>query len=169
MGSGKNVLSAVLRRDNLFLLLAAGAIGEIVLEFLAWWIFPSLIGKPMRPHLLVTEVSAHAFAFRPGVTLAVSIHLALGLFLMPVAYDAARRFFSRTSWLKVAVLYGIVLWATAQMTLAPLAGRPFMLGIDFAARPFFLGLHAYSWGSFAAHIIYTVTVGWAFRRLGGQR
>ena len=140
-------------RDFVFIAVA-GLLGEIVLEFVAWVIFPPLLGVPMRPHILVTDLGRSLLGVEMPVQLAVAIHLALGFFIFPIVYVIARRALGMRSWLLASVLWGVLLWAIAQTTLAPLAGRPFMLGII-----------PYTWGSLFAHVVYTVAVGWVFETL----
>lgn len=156
-----NLNSATMARvftwENLLLLLAAGAISEVVLEIISWWVFPPLLGVPMRPHLLVTAVTKAVFSADLSVTVAVSIHMALGLILMPVAFAVGREVFGVRSTIKPAIIYGVILWATAQMILAPLAGRPFMLG-----------LIPYTWGSLVAHVVYTMVVAMVYDHLAGR-
>ncbi len=144
--------------DRLLILLAAGGIAELLLEFIAWWIAPALLGRPMRPDILVSDLARTLFSTDISTTLAVSIHLALGLFIFPLIYLFVRTLHGlRGKWLP-AVMYGVALWAIAQMILAPLAGRPFMLG-----------LIPYTWFSLFAHVAYTVIFALAFDRLARQR
>ncbi len=144
--------------DRLLILLAAGGIAELLLEFIAWWIAPALMGRPMRPDILVSDLARTLFSADISTTLAVSVHLALGLFIFPLIYLFVRALPGlRGKWLP-AVMYGVALWAIAQMILAPLAGRPFMLG-----------LIPYTWFSLFAHVAYTVIFALAFDRLTRQR
>lgn len=140
-------------RDLVFIAVA-GLLGEIILEFVAWVIFPPLLGVPMRPHILVTDLGRSLLGVNMPVPLAAAIHLALGFFIFPAVYVLARRALGVKSWLVASLLWGVLLWLIAQTTLAPLAGRPFMLGII-----------PYTWGSLVAHVIYTGTVGWVFEKL----
>lgn len=140
--------------DRLLFVLAAGGIAELVLEFIAWWIAPALLGRPMRPDILVGDFARTVFSADVSTVFAVSIHLALGLLIFPLIYLTARKLFGfRGKWLP-AIVYGIALWAVAQMVLAPLAGRPFMLG-----------LIPYTWFSLFAHVVYTVVFALAFEKL----
>ncbi|RMD89106.1 MAG: hypothetical protein D6807_04420 [Alphaproteobacteria bacterium] len=135
------------------LILFAGLIGEIVLEILAWGVFPAVLGVPMRPHILVTDLGRSLLGVEFAVPVAVGIHLALGLLIMPLIYVKGRALLGIRSWVVAGVLWGVLLWATAQMVLAPLAGRPFMLG-----------LIPYTWGSLVAHVIYTLVVAYVYER-----
>ncbi len=135
-------------------IIIAGIFGEIVLEFIAWVIAPPLLGVPMRPHLLILAlVQAHAGVAIP-TTIAVGIHLALGLFVMPSGYVLGRNILRLRSWLWVSIAWGVVLWLVAQAILAPLTGRPM-----------FLAFSAYSWASLLAHVIYAIVVAFTFERL----
>ena len=151
-------MSAVAERQNTaghwLTILAAGGVAEMVLEFLAWWIAPGLVGKPMRPDILVSNLASEIAGTDISVLAAVSIHLLLGLIIFPLVYVGAQRVLKfRGIWFS-AILYGVVLWAIAQMLLAPLAGRPFMLG-----------LIPYTWFSLFAHVVYAVVFAVALDRL----
>ncbi len=142
-----------LTETELVLILFAGLTGEIVLEILAWGVFPAVLGVPMRPHILVTDLGRAIFGAELSVPVAVGIHLALGLLIMPLIYVKGRAALGLRSWIVAGALWGVILWAIAQMILAPLAGRPFMLG-----------LIPYTWGSLAAHVIYTLVVAYVYER-----
>ncbi len=140
--------------DNLLVLLAAGGIAEAVLEFFAWWIVPATLGKPMRPDILVSDIARSLLHIDISVVLAVTIHLLLGVLIFPLLFVVARAAIGFKTTLIPAVIYGVLLWAVAQMLLAPLAGRPFMLG-----------LIPYTWASLAGHVLYTVAMALAITRL----
>ncbi len=143
-----------LRLDNLLVLLAAGGIGEMVLEFFAWWIVPATLGKPMRPDILVVDIARSLLQIDVSVVLAASIHLALGILIFPLLFVVARAAIGFRTTLIPAAIYGVILWAIAQTTLAPLAGRPFMLGWI-----------PYTWASLVGHILYTVVFALAIVKL----
>lgn len=160
--------------NDLWLIFLAGVVGEIVLEFLAWVVFPNLVamppnfpmpdwvqalgpnvvGMPMQPHILVTDLGRAILGLELPVQLAMAIHLALGFFIMPYVYVKARAALGIRSWVVASVAYGVMLWLIAQSTLAPIAGRPIFLG--------FIG---YTWGSLVGHVIYTVAVAWTYEHL----
>lgn len=155
-------MNLAIERQNLsgqwLTILAAGGVAEVVLEFLAWWIAPGLVGRPMRPDILVANLASQLAGVDTSVTAAVSIHLLLGLLVFPLVYVGAQRTLSfRGLWIP-AIVYGVALWAVAQMILAPLAGRPFMLGFI-----------PYTWFSLLAHVVYTVVLALALDRLSGRR
>lgn len=154
MNSNRSKITSVFSGESLLLLLAAGCIGEIVLEIFAWWVLPELLGKPMRPDILVHNLGTSLFEVELSRTLAVSIHLALGMLIFPVVFALARAVIGFETTLIPAVIYGVVLWLIAQTTLAPLAGRPFMLG-----------LIPYTWASLFGHVLYTVVIGLAYDKL----
>lgn len=142
----------------LLIVLAAGAVAEMVLEFLAWWIAPALLGRPMRPDILVSHLASQQVGADISVVTAVTIHLVLGFFIFPLVYVIARaKLAFKGLWLP-SIVYGIVLWAFAQMILAPLAGRPFMLGFI-----------PYTWFSLVAHVLYTVVIALVLERLSRQQ
>lgn len=145
MTSKISKVGQVFTLNSLFVLLAAGGIAEILLEFFAWWGVPALLGIPMRPDKLVAALAMNVFDARISVVLAVSIHLALGFLIFPIAFAVGRAVIGFRRTLMPALIFGVILWATAQMILAPLAGRPFMLG-----------LITYTWVSLVLHIVYTV-------------
>ena len=142
------------RPDELLVLLAAGGIGELVLEFFAWWVVPATLGKPMRPDILVADIARSLLHTEISVVLAVSIHLILGVLIFPLLFVVARAAIGFKTTLIPAAIYGVILWAVAQMILAPLAGRPFMLG-----------LIPYTWASLVGHVLYTVVFALAITRL----
>lgn len=150
-------LTRLMTLENLLLLFAAGAVGELAVEIIAWWVFPPLLGMPMRPHILVTDLGRALLGANFSVTLAVSIHMALGLIIFPVVFVAGRDMLGAKGTLVPGIVFGVILWLIAQTTLAPLAGRPFMLGFI-----------PYTWGSLFAHVGYTVAVAWAYDRLAGR-
>lgn len=154
MSSKSSKFSNVFRLETLFVLLAAGGIGELVLEFLAWWAVPAVLGKPMRPDILVADLARSLFQADISVVLAASIHLALGFLIFPLIFALARVAIGFRSTLIPAAIFGVILWAIAQTTLAPLAGRPFMLG-----------LIPYTWASLILHVVYTVAFALAIDKL----
>lgn len=154
MNSNSSKIASVFSVENLFFLLAAGGIGEIILEMFAWWLLPELLGRPMRPDILVSNLGTSLFGVELSTTMAVSIHLALGVIIFPVVFALARAVIGFEKTLVPAIIFGVILWLIAQTTLAPLAGRPFMLG-----------LIPYTWASLVAHILYTVVIGLAYDKL----
>lgn len=145
MTSEVSKLGQVFSLSSLFVLLAAGGVAEILLEFCAWWGVPALLGIPMRPDKLVAALASNLFDAKISTVLAVSIHLALGFLIFPVVFAVSRAVIGFRTTLVPAVIFGVILWAVAQMILAPLVGRPFMLG-----------LIPYTWVSLVLHIVYTV-------------
>lgn len=145
MTSETSKIGAVFSLNSLLLLLAAGGVAEILLEFFAWWGVPALLGIPMRPDKLVAALALNVFGAKISTVLAVSIHLALGFLIFPVVFAVARAVIGFRTTLVPAIVFGVILWAVAQMVLAPLAGRPFMLG-----------LIPYTWVSLVLHSVYTV-------------
>ena len=146
--------TGVLKWDGLLIVLAAGGIGELVLEFFAWWVVPATLGRPMRPDILVADIAQSLLSVEISVVLAATIHLMLGVLIFPLLFVVARAVIQFKTTMIPAVIYGVILWAIAQMILAPLAGRPFMLG-----------LIPYTWASLVGHVLYTVVFAYAFARL----
>ena len=144
----------LLRWDDLLVILAAGGIGELVLEFFAWWVVPATLGKPMRPDILVADIARSLLNIDISVVLAATIHLLLGVLIFPLLFVVARAVIGFKTTLIPAAIYGVILWAIAQMILAPLAGRPFMLG-----------LIPYTWASLVGHVLYAVVIAYAIARL----
>ncbi|SLN12390.1 hypothetical protein [Oceanibacterium hippocampi] len=131
----------------LLVLLAAGGIGEVVLELLSWWVAPTVLGMAMRPDILVSALAHVQFGLEIPVKLAVSIHLALGLLGFPLLFALVRAVSGARSSVAPALVTGVALWAIAQAILAPLAGRPFMLGFG-----------PYTWASLVVHVVYMLVV-----------
>lgn len=175
MGAATGKSGGSLSHGDYLLIFTAGVMGEIVLEFLAWVIFPhfvpkppmmpmlppwvtemapAAIGMPMRPNVLLADLGRSLFGLDLPVQLTVAVHLLLGFFIMPLVYVKAKQALKIGSWLVAGTVWGIVLWLIAQAVLAPLAGRPI-----------FLGFIPYSWGSLGAHVIYALVVAWSLERL----
>ncbi len=133
------------RRENLLTLVAAGGVGELALEFFAWWIVPATLGKPMRPDVLVADLARSLLHVDISVVLAVSLHLAAGILIFPLLFVVARAAIGFKTTLIPAAVYGVILWLVAQAVLAPLAGRPVMLGWI-----------ANTWASLVGHVLYAV-------------
>jgi hypothetical protein len=131
----------------------AGIAGEVVLESIAWAIAPVVLGRPMEPALLVSALGNTLFGMSIGTAAAFAIHLGAGVVIFPLGYLLFRAA-TRLSWAEAGILWGVVLWFIAQGLLAPLAGRPFMLGFG-----------TYTWASLLTHVIYMLTVALAYERL----
>lgn len=134
-------------------LLLAGLAGQAAFEIVAFVLMPAFIGKPLMPVVLVEELARTLFGLEAGRLAGWSIHLAAGIIIFPLGYLNFLRI-TGLSWLVAGALWGVVLWLFAQAVLAPLAGRPFMLGFV-----------SYTWASLAAHLVYTLAVAAAFSRL----
>lgn len=142
-----------LGRRKLLLIVVAGVIGEILLEFIAWVIAPPLLGSPMQPAILVADLARSLFGVGVPKSLAWTIHLASGVIVFPVGY----LLFQAATGIRPLVAglcWGFILWLVAQGILAPLAGRPFMLGFI-----------PYTWGSLVAHVAYALAVALVFAQL----
>jgi uncharacterized membrane protein YagU involved in acid resistance len=138
-------------------IILAGLAGEAVFEALAWGVAPVLVGQPTQPALLVQTLAANVLGVEVDIGAAFAIHLLVGVALFPAGYAALRRRLP-VAPLALGALYGVVLWFLAQGMLAPLAGRPFMLG--FAP---------YSMVSLGFHLAYAMTVAGAYAWLTGRR
>lgn len=160
MGSVQGAKFLSIGEKHWVFLLVAGLIGEAVLEIYSWGIVPLIAGVPMRPHILVLNLGQNLAGTTMATPLAVGIHLALGFIVFPALYLWLKQRFNIASWKIWSIVFGVLLWATAQMILAPLAGRPFMLG----AGPI-LGLKAYTWASLVAHTGYMFVVAYVFEML----
>lgn len=159
-GNSKTVGFLGLSDKDLLLALAAGVIGEIALELFAWVVVPEIAGRPMRPDILVSDLARNLAGIEMWRPLAIGVHLALGAVVFPILYVKVSRARPNLSWLLVAPLIGTAWWALAQTTLAPLAGRPFMLGFDPT-----WGFNTYTWSSLIAHILIMVVIAISYRRL----
>lgn len=135
-------------------LLAAGVAGQGAFEVVGLLIAPALLGAPLKPAALVAALSGSLAGVEISMTWAWSLHLFAGTVVFPLGYVIIRRISSDGSWMSVGVVWGVLLWLVAQAILAPLAGRPFMLGFT-----------PYTWGSLAAHVIYALTVALTFERM----
>ncbi|WP_366655709.1 DUF6789 family protein [Fodinicurvata sp. EGI_FJ10296] len=139
--------------ETIIHILAAGIAAQIVFEILALLIAPLVLGLPMLPANFVVALTALA-----GLSLPISAgwagHLLAGIVVFPVGYMLMRRFLNNWGWALAGALYGIVLWFIAQGFLAPLVGRPFMLGFV-----------SYTWVSLVAHLIYALTIAYVIDRL----
>jgi hypothetical protein len=134
-------------------LLLAGLAGQAVFEIVALALMPAFFGMPLMPALLVVTLGQTLLGLQLPMLAGWIGHLAAGIVLFPLGYLALQR---RTGWSAPAAgaAWGVELWLLARGVLAPLAGRPFMLG--FAP---------YTWASLGAHLAYTLSVAFAFDRL----
>lgn len=134
-------------------LLLAGLAGQAAFEIVAFVLMPAFIGKPLMPVMLVDELARALLGLEAGRLVGWSIHFAAGIVLFPLGYLGLLRV-TGLSWMLAGALWDALLWLFAQAVLAPLAGRPFMLGFV-----------SYTWASLAAHLVYTLAVAAAFSRL----
>jgi hypothetical protein len=134
-------------------LLLAGLAGQAVFETVALFLMPVLFGMPLMPALLVVTLGQTLLGLQLPMLAGWIGHLAAGTVLFPFAWLALRR---ATGWPAAAsgAALGIALWLFAQGLLAPLAGRPFMLGFV-----------PYTWASLGAHLAYAIAVALVFDRL----
>jgi len=139
-------------------LLAAGIAGEIVFEVLAFVAAPAVVGQTMQPALLVMALARTLLGLEIGLVLGWAGHLLAGVVLFPLGYVAFRRLTGLRKWWLAGLLWAVVLWLVAQGVLAPLVGRPVMLGFV-----------PYTWASLAAHALYSLTVALVWSRLAPQR
>jgi hypothetical protein len=136
------------------LILLAGVIGEIVLELVAWVIAPVILGRPMQPALLVAGLARSHFGLGLSMPAAFMLHLVAGVAVFPIGYLLFRAAAGLRFPVTAGIVWGVVLWLIAQAILAPLAGRPFMLGFG-----------PYTWAALVAHVVYTLTVALSYERL----
>ncbi|MEF2548475.1 hypothetical protein VQ045_15045 [Aurantimonas sp. E1-2-R+4] len=134
-------------------ILLAGLAGQAIFEITALVLIPALLGMPLMPAALVTALSQSLLGFDVAMGAAWAVHLVADIVAFPLGYLALRRAIG-LSWSAAGTLWGIVLWLLAQAVLAPLAGRPFMLGFV-----------PYTWVSLGAHLAYTLVVAFANARL----
>lgn len=134
-------------------LLLAGLAGQAVSEIVALALMPALFGVPLMSAALVVTLGQTVFGLHLPMLAGWAGHLAAGIVLFPLGWLALRR---RTGWsaLATGAAWGVALWLMAQGVLAPLAGRPFMLGFG-----------PYTWASLGAHLAYTLSVAVVFDRL----
>lgn len=142
---------------RLLLAIPAGIVGEVVFEILALIVAPMLLGTAMKPALLVGTLAGVLTGAEISSASAWLGHLLAGAVLFPVGYVLFARYFGLRPWLLAAVLYAILLWFIAQGVLAPVTGRPFMLGFV-----------TYTWASLAVHMIYVLVVAGTLHRLLGN-
>lgn len=139
---------------NFGLLLIAGMIGEVGFELVAWGAAPWLLGQPMQPAVLVAELAQSLFDRALPMTAAFLIHVASGIVLFPSGYALFRAASGIRSPTAAGLAWAVALWLVAQGVLAPLAGKPFMLGFGL-----------YTWASLAAHALYSLAVALSYDRL----
>lgn len=141
----------------LLLILAAGFVGELVVEFIAWVVAPPLLGRPIEPAVLVQNLAKMQLGLEISKTLGFIIHVLAGMYFFVIGYvffaDATS---IKSPWL-VGGLWGLVVWACAQGFFAPLAGRPF-----------FLGFISYTWWSSVMHTLYGLAVALSLEYFAGK-
>lgn len=135
-------------------ILMAGIAGEILFEFLAFVVFPGFLGRPLTPSILVTELARVQLGLEIGSIGGWIGHLLAGAVVFPLGYVLFRRIAPLRPWALAGLVWGLVLWLIAQGLLAPLAGRPFMLGFV-----------PYAWASLVAHALYGLTIAGALNWL----
>lgn len=149
-----HVASLDAQRDiPLTALFLAGLAGQATFEIVALIAMPALLGMPLMPAALVVTLAQTLLGIDAAMPLGWAVHLAAGIVIFPLGYLALARA-TGWSWAVAGVAWGVILWLLAQAVLAPLAGRPFMLG-----------LVPYTWASLGAHLAYTLAVAFAFARL----
>lgn len=141
----------------LLLILAAGFVGELVVEFIAWVIAPPLLGRPIEPAILVQNLAKMQLGLEISKSLGFIVHVLAGMYFFVIGYvffaDATKL---KPAWL-VGGLWGLVVWVCAQGFFAPLAGRPF-----------FLGFIPYTWWSSIMHTMYGVAIGVSLEYFAGK-
>lgn len=157
MNSESSSVNIPLNGKTLLLIIAAGIAGEIVFEIIAWLVMPSILGRPMQPAMLVMGLAKSLLGLGVSKPMAFVFHLMAGAVIFPVGYVLFRNLVKIKSWLIAGIVWGVVLWFIAQGVLAPLVGRPFMLGFI-----------AYTWAALVVHIIYTVVVALTFDKLSSD-
>lgn len=154
MTSDAAVKFPILDARSIVLVVLAGLIGELVLELIAWGLAPLLLGRPMQPAMLVAGLARSLFGFGLPMPAAFILHLVAGVIVFPLGYLLLRAWTGIKSPAIAGVVWGIVLWLFAQAILAPLAGRPFMLGFGL-----------YTWAALVAHVAYALAVALSFAQL----
>lgn len=142
---------------RLMLAIPAGVVGEVVFEVLALIVAPMVLGTAMKPALLVGALAGVLAGGAISSATAWLGHVLAGAVLFPVGYVLFQRYFGLRPWPLAALLYAVLLWFIAQGVLAPIAGRPFMLGFV-----------TYTWASLAVHMIYVQVVAFTLHRLLGS-
>lgn len=154
MSSDTAVKFEGLNARTVLLIVLAGVIGELVFEAIAWGIAPFVLGIPMQPAMLVAGVFKSLFGVGLPMPAAFILHLLAGTVVFPVGYLLFRAATGIRSPVVAGIVWGVVLWLFAQAILAPLAGRPFMLGFI-----------PYTWGALVAHVVYTLAVALSYEQL----
>lgn len=135
-------------------LLLAGLVGQALFEFVALIVMPALLGMPLQPAALVVTLGQTLVGLEMPMLAGWAVHLAAGIIVFPLGYLVMARA-TGWSWTVAGAGWGVILWLFAQAVLAPLAGRPFMLGFV-----------PYTWASLCAHLVYTLGVAFTLVRLG---
>lgn len=154
MTSDAAAKSPILDARSLVLIVLAGVIGELVLELIAWGLAPLLLGRPMQPAMLVAGLARSLFGFGLPMPAAFILHLVAGVIIFPLGYLLFRALTGLNSPAIAGIIWGVVLWLFAQAILAPVAGRPFMLGFGL-----------YTWAALFAHVAYTLAVALSYAQL----
>ncbi len=131
-------------RHEIWRVLAAGAVAEIVWETWARLITPLLVGGPLEPAALVLSL----FRLDPSLYwLGEVIHFVTGFVFYPLGYALVfRRVLPGNAVAKGAV-YGVLLWVFALGICATLAGLPPFLGFIPLAYASLAGHVAFGVGS----------------------
>lgn len=138
-----------------YTILSAGLIGEIAVEFIAWVVVPIFLHRPMEPSVLIQNLASAQFGIALPMTVAFPLHFFAGAYGFVLFYMFFVDAFKIHNVTVAGIIWGLMLWVTAQGFFAPLAGRPF-----------FLGFQVYSWWSILLHVGMTVPTALAFEFFG---
>lgn len=147
------------RLPFIVILLIAGVAAEIVFESFGLFLAPVLFGFPMEPANLVVGLIKTFTGVEASYAFAYALHLAVGAIVFPLGYVMLRKtVLARVSWIIAGLVWGLILWFTAQGILAPLMGRAFMM--DWAP---------YTWASLIAHPMMTLVIAFIWNRLSERK
>ena len=139
-------------------ILIAGIAAEIAFESFGLLLAPVLFGFQMEPANLVIGLIKTFAGIDASYAVAYAIHLCVGAIVFPTGYVLLRKtILARLPWVVAGVIWGVILWFTAQGILAPLMGRAFMM--DWVP---------YTWASLIAHPMMAVVIAFVWHKLAEQ-
>ena len=139
-------------------LLIAGISAEIVFESFGLLLAPIIFGFKMEPANLVIGLIKTFAGIEAPYVVAYVLHLIVGAVVFPLGYILLRKtILAQVPWIIAGLIWGLILWFTAQGILAPLMGRAFMM--DWVP---------YTWASLIAHPLMTSIIAFVWFKLAEQ-
>ncbi|WP_420394487.1 hypothetical protein [Acuticoccus sp.] len=155
LAADRPATTSYLSGGTLFVMLWAGLLATIVFDWYGQYLTPELGFARLAPEPLATQTLQTLFgAFDGDAAGGTALHWITGIVFYPVGYalialPIARAIVPGISWLVVAIVYGVVLWAFALYVMAHLIN----------GNPPFLGFTGITWVALIGHVIFAIVLG----------